>query len=152
MPEETRDGIRGWHVVAAFLTLLVVVTGITQLYRGINKDATPTEPTTLPCHTAITISPSIFSISSGDTITITATLRDNAGNALTNKTIAWSASMGNLSANTASSDNNGRAAVTYTAPSATVQTQVWVCAAFAGDAKYYGAVASSAGVVTKQKK
>jgi len=82
-----------------------------------NVTPTPLSSTTL------SISPSNFTLNSGGSITLTATLTSD-GTALANKSITWSASTGTLSATSGTTNSSGQATVTYTAPTVTTPTTV----------------------------
>ena len=101
--------------------------------------------------TSISISPSNFTLQSGQITTLTATLRDDANNPLTNKTISWSRTAGNLSVASSTTNSYGQVSVTYTAPFVSVQTSVTITASFAGDNKYLASSTTSVGTVLPQE-
>ncbi len=104
--------------------------------------------TTLPFEsTTLSITPSSFSIDSGKSTPLTATLKDSAGNPLPNKTIQWSATSGTVSTNSTVTDSLGQAAITYYAPIVTSQTSVTITASFTGDAEYEPSEATSSGTI-----
>jgi len=98
--------------------------------------------------TSLSISPSSFTIQSGSSTTLTATLKDNANNPLANKTIGWSKTAGSLSATSGTTNSSGQVSVTYTAPTVTTQTSVTVTASFAGDNQYQASTGYSYGAIT----
>jgi PKD repeat protein len=100
-----------------------------------------------PFPTTLTITPSGFSIFGGEPLTLTATLTDDTGNPVAGKTIAWSATVGDLSAPASETDSSGRASVTLTAPTVAENTPVTVTASFAGDTSHEASENSVAGTV-----
>ena len=104
-------------------------------------------PAVGPAATALSVSPSSFTISSGASRTLTATLT-SSGSALSNKTVTWSVSSGTLSASSGTTNSSGQVSVTYTAPSVTTQTSVTITVSFTGDSSYQSSSGSSVGTVT----
>jgi hypothetical protein len=98
--------------------------------------------------TVITIDPPSFSLTSGGSLTLTATLRTSAGTPLAGKTVTWRASRGTLSPASGTTDENGRVRVTYTAPAVTSAENVTIAASFAGDASYEGSSGTSTGTIS----
>ncbi|MFN4132751.1 MAG: DUF2341 domain-containing protein [Candidatus Hadarchaeales archaeon] len=98
--------------------------------------------------TTLQIDPSSFSLTSGGSHTLTATLKDANGNPLSGKTISWSAVKGTFSAASTTTDNSGKATVTYTAPSVTTTENVTITASFAEDGTYYGSTATSTATIS----
>ena len=97
--------------------------------------------------TTLSISPSSFSVFFGGTQTLTATLTADE-NPLANKTITWTATTGNLSSASGTTNSSGQVSVTYTAPSVSISTMVTVSASFAGDNRYGSSGGSSSGTVS----
>jgi hypothetical protein len=98
--------------------------------------------------TSLSISPSNFSLTSGSSLTLWATLTDNGGNPLANKILNWGATTGSLSASTTTTDSSGKASVSYTAPpSVTSTTSVTITVSFAGDENYLANQAQSTGQI-----
>ncbi|MDI6643193.1 MAG: DUF5711 family protein [Candidatus Hodarchaeaceae archaeon] len=81
----------------------------------------------------LTISPSSFSCSVGQSTTLTATLTSN-GNPIVGKTIYWGATTGNLSPTSGTTDKEGRVSTVYTAPND--PRDVTIVASFVGDEQY----------------
>jgi len=90
--------------------------------------------------TSLSVSPSSFTLLTGRTQTLTATLTAG-GTPLPGKTVSWSATAGSLSATSSTTDSSGRATVVFTAPS--YATTVTITASFAGDDQYGGSSGSS---------
>jgi len=102
-----------------------------------------------PGATILSISPSTFTLYpgySGQIQTLVATLKDAINNALANETITWSATSGNLSSSSDTTDTSGQVSVTYTAPAVTAQTSVTITASFAGDDQYEASSGTSLGI------
>jgi hypothetical protein len=95
--------------------------------------------------TSLTISPSSFTLSSGQSTTLTATLRDNANNPLANKTIAWSATAGTVSPSSGATNQLGQISVTYTAPNYEITDNI--TATFSGDTQYRTSSRNSSGQI-----
>ncbi len=109
--------------------------------------STETSFTTVLESTTITISPSSFTIHSGESIDFTATLKDSAGNPLPNKTIQWSTTSGNVNPSSGTTDAQGKLSTTCAAPTVTSQTSVTIMASFAGDAEYLASESESSGTI-----
>jgi parallel beta-helix repeat protein len=109
---------------------------------------TTSSPPPAKTDTILTVEPPSFSLTSGENIILTATLKDVDNNPLPNKTISWSVTGGELSATTGTTDENGQVRVTYTAPSVTEVENVTITASFAGDASYNASTTSITGVVS----
>jgi uncharacterized membrane protein len=103
--------------------------------------------TAAPGSTYLSISPSSFTLQSGGSTTLTATLKDNANNPLANKTVSWSKTAGSLSSTSGTTNSSGQVSVTYTAPTVTTQTSVTVTASFAGDNQYQSSRGNSYGTI-----
>jgi PKD repeat protein len=88
----------------------------------------------------LSITPFHFSLPLGDSITLTAVLTSN-GTPLSGKTITWSTDVGNIAPLSTTTDSEGKASVTYTAPS--FEAEGTVTASFAGDEFYYSCTAIS---------
>jgi hypothetical protein len=97
--------------------------------------------------TSLGIEPPSFFIESEESILLTATLTDNAGNPLVEKTISWNAIAGNVNPSNSTTDNQGRASTTYTAPVVDVRTSDTIEASFAGDAEYLASNTTSVATV-----
>jgi len=95
---------------------------------------------------SLLVSPGSFTLDSGASTTITATLTSD-GSPLSGKTISWAATDGSLSSSSATTDSSGRATVTYTAPSVAVQSDVTITVSFSGDAEYQAVEAKSSGTI-----
>ena len=107
---------------------------------------TPAPPATLS--TSLTIEPSSFTVGPEDSIALTVTLVDANGGPLGEKTVALSATAGNLSLTSRATDASGRVSITYTAPLVGEQTSVTISAAFGGDDRYEASGGSSTGSVS----
>jgi len=96
--------------------------------------------------TQLTLSPETFTIAPGQSITITAKLTSD-GQPLPGKRIAFTATLGSVNPNVATTNENGIASVVYTAPVVSVRTSVTITASFLGDLMYEGSTATCQGVV-----
>ena len=96
--------------------------------------------------TSLALSPSSFTISPENSITITATLTSD-GTPLAGKTISFSTTVGSVSPNAGTSNSEGKVSVTYTAPRVSVRTSTTVVAAFAGDTEYQASSANASGTI-----
>lgn len=101
-----------------------------------------------PIPTSISISPADFTLESGESITLTATLKDNAGDPLVEKTVTWTATVGSLSPASGTTNSLGEVTTIYTAPTVTVETLVTVTASFAGDVDYGASQGNSTGTIS----
>gem|GEM_PF-6434319 len=97
--------------------------------------------------TSLTLSPDIFTIESGSTISLVAVLLDSSFNPLAGKTITWTATAGEVSPATTSTNAQGKVTVLYTAPVVDIRTAVMVIATFWGDNQYRASQAVSKGLV-----
>ena len=97
---------------------------------------------------AVAISPLTFSLESGNSTTLTATLTDGDGNPLEGKTIAWWASDGIVEPARGVTDGSGRVSITYTAPAVGEETSVTIAATFAGGDGYGASRGSATGTIT----
>lgn len=98
--------------------------------------------------TSLTLSPSIFNLDSGQSITLTATLT-SGGSPLTGKVITLSATSGSLSSLSMTTDSQGQVVTIYTAPTVTTQSLATITASFAGDTQYQPSNGASYGVIGK---
>ncbi|MEM3723663.1 MAG: right-handed parallel beta-helix repeat-containing protein [Candidatus Hadarchaeales archaeon] len=94
-------------------------------------------------NTTLTIAPSSFSLTSGSSIILAATLKDVNGNLLPGKTVRWIAAKGSISPTIGTTNNSGEVIAIYTAPTVTAPENVTITASFAGDGSYYGSTATS---------
>jgi len=94
----------------------------------------------------LAISPVAFQLRTENSITLTATLKDNVNNPLVGKTITWGATSGSVTPSSGTTDSNGQVSVTYTAPNH--ETTVSVTASFAGDNQYSENQASVVGLIS----
>jgi hypothetical protein len=81
----------------------------------------------------LAVSPSSFGVSPGGTTTLTATLT-SGGSPLAGKTITWTKTAGDVYPSSGTTDSQGRATTTYTAPS--TEGSVTITASFPGDSDY----------------
>jgi PGF-pre-PGF domain-containing protein len=95
--------------------------------------------------TQLAVSPSTFTVASGGSVTLTATLT-SGGTPLANRLVAFSATLGTVTPSGVT-DQSGQVRVTYTAPAVYARTTVTITASFAGDIGYEPSSASSSGVV-----
>lgn len=86
--------------------------------------------------TYLFLTPSSFSLHSFESISLLATLRDNAGNPLAGRNLTWSATAGSLSAVSGLTDSNGQLSVTFTAPAVSGMENVTITVSFGGDNTY----------------
>lgn len=96
--------------------------------------------------TELTLLPSTFEISPGDSVILKATLTSD-GTPLDGKPITFIALAGTVNPLIGKTDSNGQVEVAYTAPP--LETSTTITAAFAGDINYRGSTASSSGTVVK---
>jgi hypothetical protein len=96
--------------------------------------------------TSLLVSPSSFTIESGQAQTLTAAL-NSSGSPLVGKAITWSAGVGEISPESGTTDNLGQISGTYTAP--ITDHELWdnVIATFAGDNQYEGSIGASEGLI-----
>ena len=94
--------------------------------------------------TSIEISSS-FTVMTGDSKSLTATLKDSTGEPLANKTIHWSTNVGSFSSPSSITDSHGKASVTYYAPS--YATTATITASFEGDSEYVASSSTSTGTI-----
>jgi hypothetical protein len=104
-------------------------------------------PSLLPEPTEIAVAPVTFNIESRESTTLSATLRDSTGNPVAGKTIAWSATSGTLTPTSGTTDQQGQAVATYTAPLSCIETSVTVTSSFGGDASYRQTGADALGTI-----
>jgi adhesin/invasin len=134
---------------------VVPVWGLVETWRGrVNKVApvwyaleTWSGTVEAPRETVLSVDPASFSLTSGASRTLTATLQDVDGNPVENRLITWSATAGTLSPSSGTTNNSGQVSVTYTAPSVSATTFVTVKASFAGDNEYQENEGSSVGTI-----
>jgi|GEM_PF-3832615 len=94
----------------------------------------------------LSVSPPSFELQSVQQRTITATLTSGSS-PLQGRTINWSTSSGWISSSSTTTDSQGQATVTYTAPAVASQTSVTVQASFVGDAEHSSCSATSLGTI-----
>ncbi len=97
--------------------------------------------------TTVSVSPASFSLRSSESVTLTATLVDDAGNPLAGRVLRWEADAGTLSAASTLTDALGQASVTYTAPEVGSEVSVTITVSFAGDENHSGSRSTSTGIV-----
>lgn len=85
--------------------------------------------------TTLSVTPTSFTVNSGQTQTLTATLTSD-GTPLASKTVTWSATSGSVSSSSGTTDSSGQVSATYTAPTVAASTSVTITASFAGDSQY----------------
>ena len=100
--------------------------------------------------TSMTISPSSFSIKSGESVTFRARLVDASGNPLSNKLVTWSSSVLNCNPLQTYTDGSGYVSTTCTAPTVSSTVSATVVAAFGGDYKYAQSSVTASGTVSPQ--
>jgi len=99
--------------------------------------------------TSLTISPSSFTLLTGQTLTLTATLTAD-GTPLPGKTISWRVTAGSIHPSSGLTDSSGQVTAVYTAPDA--PTTATITASFAGDAQHGSSSDSSSATVWLQVK
>ena len=102
--------------------------------------------------TRLSVEPSMFTLTSGGSVTLTATLTDADGRPVRNRNVIWTATTGSLSPTSGLTDNLGRVTVVYTAPSVDRPENVIVTASFAGDSTYEGCENSATGQILPSPK
>lgn len=117
------------------------------LYRSSSGSSSGTIRPPGVISTLLSISPSSFTLLSGDSTTLTATLTDNNGNPVSGKTITWTKQAGTLSAISGTTNSSGQVSITYTAPVVTTSMSVAITASFAGDDRYSSSTGSSTGTI-----
>jgi hypothetical protein len=100
--------------------------------------------------TSMTISPSSFSIKSGESVTFRARLVDASGNPLSNKLVTWSSNVLNCNPLQTYTDGSGYVSTTCTAPTVSSTVSATVVAAFGGDYKYAQSSVTASGTVSPQ--
>jgi hypothetical protein len=80
----------------------------------------------------LSISPKSFSLYSGKSVTLVATLSSAVG-PLENRTVTWATTAGTLSPENGVTDEDGRVRTTYTAPMVENQMTITITASYAGD-------------------
>ncbi|MEW5995378.1 MAG: Ig-like domain-containing protein, partial [Candidatus Zixiibacteriota bacterium] len=108
---------------------------------------TTSSPPPSKTNTTVTMDASSFSLVSGGSRTLTATLKDNTGNPLSGKTVSWSKTAGSLSTTSGATNSSGQASVTFTAQTVTTSENVTITASFAGDSSYNSSSGTSAGTI-----
>lgn len=117
---------------------------ITITGSGIGKTHTKTWILNVGAATALSISPSSFTLDTFESITLTATLTSN-GEPLSGKTITWYTTVGSISAASGTTNSSGQTSITYTAPS--TAGNVTITASFAGDTQYATSNGNTIGTV-----
>ncbi|MFN4132947.1 MAG: FG-GAP-like repeat-containing protein, partial [Candidatus Hadarchaeales archaeon] len=112
-------------------------TGAENWNTKITTSSLPSPPSP-PKATVLILEASSLEIVSGGSISLTATLRDVAGKAVSNRKIEWTTTEGNLSAASERTDLLGRASVEFRAPEVNGRKYVEISAFFSGDAEYFG--------------
>ena len=111
--------------------------------------APPTPPTRA---TVLLLNPSSFTLVSGASCTLTATLADEGGSPLAGRIMRWSVSPeaqgGVLSSTETVTDSRGQSVVTYTAPNVASVQRVEITAQFAGEDGYGGSSATATCVIS----
>jgi len=97
--------------------------------------------------TLLSVSPSSFSLASGGSFTLTATLKTFAGQPIRGKNIAWNTTTGSLTQTSGITDENGQVWVIYKAPLVTIIENVIITASFAGDSAYAPSKGTSTGTI-----
>jgi PGF-pre-PGF domain-containing protein len=125
-----------WIILTAFLTIVLPLSSVAlpQAYAQLRKA------------TQLTLSPETFTVASGQNITLTAKLTSD-GQPLAGKRIIFTATLGSIDPNIATTDENGVASAVYTAPKLSVRASVTVTASFLGDLTYESSTATCQGVV-----
>lgn len=96
--------------------------------------------------TQLIISPETFTIEPGQSITITAKLTSD-GQPLAGKQIVFAATLGSVSPNVATTDENGEASAVYTAPRVNVSMTITITASFLGDLRYKESTVTCQGII-----
>ncbi|KXA92664.1 hypothetical protein AKJ66_03725 [candidate division MSBL1 archaeon SCGC-AAA259E22] len=96
--------------------------------------------------TSLSLSPSSFTVKSGESITLTATLTSN-GTPLDGKTLEFGTTNGSVSPTLGTTDSNGEVTITYTAPAISASESTTVTATFAGNTDYKSSSASASGTI-----
>ncbi|MEM3402016.1 MAG: DUF2341 domain-containing protein [Candidatus Hadarchaeales archaeon] len=137
-----------WYTLAESRSATVTTTTWFQMVESRSARITTPSPPPSRISTFLTIAPSSLSILPGDSVMLTATLKDANGLVLSGKTISWSVAKGVLSATATTTDGNGNASVIYIAQGVAASENVVVTASFAGDASYYSSNASLTVTIT----
>jgi parallel beta-helix repeat protein len=100
-----------------------------------------------PATSRLTISPGIFTVTSGENAEFTVRLTDESGLPLAGKTIALSASLGEVGPSTGVTDNSGQVRAIYLAPTVEAPTSVTITASFAGDNRWLASRSTCSGTI-----
>jgi parallel beta-helix repeat protein len=129
------------------LTIMAYFAGDSQYQSstGLSRcDVYITPPENAGTATSLMITPSTFTLQSGGSTTLTATLTSNDA-PLIGKTLTWTTTSGGVVPSSGATDSLGQVSVTYAAPS--YEDNVVVTATFAGDNEYKSSICSSSGVI-----
>ncbi|MDH5815664.1 MAG: PGF-pre-PGF domain-containing protein [Candidatus Nezhaarchaeota archaeon] len=96
--------------------------------------------------TQLSLAPENFTVTSGSSLTFTATLLSD-GKPLAGKTIVFSATLGTVDPPIGVTDTDGKVLFVYTAPQTPVEIYVKITATFAGDLLYEGSTAVASGTI-----
>jgi hypothetical protein len=89
-----------------------------------------------PAPVDLTVTPSSFTVDSGGSLKLTASLRDRNGKPIPSQVLRWTVNVGDLSSTSTTTDSLGRASVSYYAPSVTETTPVDVVVSFPGTKQF----------------
>ncbi|MGC8777665.1 MAG: Ig-like domain-containing protein [Candidatus Caldatribacteriaceae bacterium] len=89
-----------------------------------------------PSPVDLTVTPSSFTVDSGGSLRFTALLRDQNGRPIPSQVLRWTASVGDLSSQSTTTDSSGKASVSYYAPSVGEATPVDVSVSFPGTKQF----------------
>ena len=96
--------------------------------------------------TTLGISPPTFTVSSGESTTLTVTL-NSGGSPLSGKSIGFTTTLGSVSPNVGTTDQEGRISITYTAPVVSIRNTTEVVAVFAGGLTHKTSSATASGTI-----
>ena len=99
-----------------------------------------------PRATQLTLSPETFTITSGQSVTLTVKLTSD-GQPLADKQIVFTATLGSINPSIVTTDANGVASTVYTAPKLSARTSVAITASFLGDITYERSTAICQGII-----
>ncbi|MEM4973480.1 MAG: alpha-amylase family glycosyl hydrolase [Candidatus Hadarchaeales archaeon] len=97
--------------------------------------------------TSLTLVPSTLSLVPGQSLQLSATLKEEGGSPLASKSLRWSTTVGTLSQRATLTDANGQASVVYTAPGVSADTQVVITVSFDGEGSYRPCTKSILGTI-----
>jgi hypothetical protein len=137
------------RVAISAIALLVIVCMAPLGFSGNNAGQLRTSASLAP--TRLVISPSSFTLKSGQSMTLVATLMTYDNTPLAGKVVRWTACLGSVSPNWGITDNLGRVTTTYRAPITSTRTCDNIIAYFERDNQYQASMGYARAYVTPLK-